>query len=310
MKLENIDIVDSGLIRTKFAGSYIVKSSKQIAIIEVSSAYAVDHILKKLKDLKIEKDDVKYIFITHIHLDHASGVGKLLQILPKTKLIVHPSGAKHMIDPIKLISGAIAVYGKDVVEKDYGEILPCPEDRVISCSDGEIFKLGNRELTTIFTPGHARHHISIYDNKTQGIFSGDSLGLSYPEMNVNGRRFYQPTTTPTAFEYDKMLESIDKMLSYNPQLILFTHYGISDEPTVIAKQIKKRLLDYKNIVESLPTFDKKEIKSLESKLKDYYIKESRSHGIQLSEKEITKLFEIDIKLNAMGLLIWKQRELV
>lgn len=310
MELKNLDIkiIDSKLIRKQFACTYIIEDSNEIALIEVSSANAINNILENLSSLKIQYTDVKYVFVTHIHLDHASGAGKLLQKLPNAKLIVHPSGAKHMIDPTKLIAGAVAVYGEDVVKKDYGDILPIPETKVIPCSDFEVFKLGARELTTIFTPGHARHHISIFDNKTDGIFTGDSLGLSYPEMNVNGRRFYQPTTTPTAFEYSKMLDSIDKMMALNPKLIFFTHFGISNEPKEVSIQVKKRLIDYKQIVESLPTFNNNEIKSLESKLENYYIKESKSHGVNLSSKQIKELFDIDIKLNAMGLLLWKQRE--
>lgn len=307
MKLENIHIVDSELIRKQFAGTYIVEDSNEVALIEISSANSVNKVLRALENYNICRSQVKYLFVTHIHLDHSSGAGKLLKELPNAKLILQPSGAKHMVDPEKLIAGAIAVYGKDVVTRDYGEILPVPEDRVISCNDGEIFKLGTRELITLYTPGHARHHISIFDNKTKGLFTGDSLGLSYPDLTVNGRRFYQPTTTPTAFEYDKMIESIEKMLTLKPKLIFFTHFGVSDEPNEVAKQIKKRLKDYKNIVESLKTFDNKEIKSLESKLESYYIRESKLHGVQLKDDKIVEIFAIDIKLNAMGLLLWKQR---
>lgn len=310
MKIKNLEIVDSGLVREKFAGTYILSDGNETALIEVSTSYAVDRILNRLKELNISKSDVKYIFITHIHLDHSAGVGKLLKQLPNAKLVVQPSGAKHMIDPSKLIAGAIAVYGKDVVKKDYGEMVPIPEHRVIACNDLQIFYIGDRALTTIFTPGHARHHMSIFDAQTSGIFTGDSLGLSYPEMNVEGRSFYQPTTTPTAFEYDKMLESIDKMIALNPKFIFFTHYGISNRPDEVVFQIKRRIKDYKDMVESLPNYDNDQINNLENLLRTYYINEGKSHGTALTDKEISTLFSIDIKLNAMGLLIWKQRETV
>ncbi len=297
----NLNIVDSGLIRDKFAGTYILRDKKEVAIIEVSTSHAVPRILKKLKSLNISKVDVKYLFITHIHLDHAGGAGTLIRELPYAKLIVQPSGSKHMVDPSKLIIGANAVYGEDVVQKDYGQINAIPLNRIIECTDGQVFKIGDRELTTIYTPGHARHHISIFDNLSKGIFSGDSFGLSYPELDVNGRRFYQPTTTPTAFEYDKMFFSIDKMMSLDPKIIFFTHYGYSEDPMDVEKQIKKRLKDYKSLVES-GTGD------LEKKLGDYYIKESLKHGVKLSDNKILELFKIDIKLNAMGLSLWKNRE--
>jgi len=297
----NIDIVDSGLIREKFAGTYILKGNSDVALIEVSTSHAVPRILNRLKELNIKKESVKYLFITHIHLDHAGGAGTMLKELPNAKLVLQPSGKKHMVDPSKLIMGANAVYGEEVVKKDYGIITPIPDSRIIECVDGQIFKLGERELTTIYTPGHARHHISIFDNLSQGIFTGDSFGLSYPEMDVDGKRFYQPTTTPTAFEYDKMFISIDKMMSLKPKVIFFTHYGYSEDPMDVELQIKKRLKDYKSLVESGTD-------NLENKLGEYYINESHDHGVKLDDKTILELFDIDIKLNVMGLSLWKSRE--
>jgi glyoxylase-like metal-dependent hydrolase (beta-lactamase superfamily II) len=305
----NIEVIDTGLIREKFAGTYIVESKNEVALVEVSTSHGVPQILKTLKNKKIEPDMVKYIIVTHIHLDHAGGAGLLLKNLPKAKIILHPSGSKHMIDPSKLIKGAIAVYGEEVVKKDYGEIIPIPEEKIIECKDGQIFSLGNTTLTTIYTPGHARHHISIFDSQSQGMFTGDSLGLSYPELTVGERRFYQPTTTPTAFEYDKMLDSIDKMMNFNPKHIYFTHFGKSSEPLYISQIIKKRLKDYKEIVESLINFENDQLELLEDKLRSYYITECKKHKIILPEYEISNIFDIDIKLNAMGLILWKKREL-
>ncbi|MGL1890421.1 MAG: MBL fold metallo-hydrolase [Spirochaetaceae bacterium] len=302
-----VDLIDSELIRKKFAGTYLVKGGNSFALIEVSTSHAIPLILERLKKLKIDIEQIKYIFITHIHLDHASGAGGLLRELPNAELVVHPAGAKHMADPSKLIAGAEAVYGKDVVEKDYGQILPIPTDRIIECSDMQEFQLGDRVLTTLFTPGHARHHISIFDNKYSGMFTGDSFGLSYPEMDVDNRRFYQPTTTPTAFEFDKMLNSLKKMIDLNPNRVYFTHYGISNKPKEMEEQITKRLYDYKSMVEDLDPLSKNRIYDMEQKLGEYYLQEAKEHGSVLDKNKILKLFEIDIKLNAMGLIIWHDR---
>ena len=296
----NINLIDSDLIRKNFAGTYIVEDNNEVALIEVSTSHAVPKILKKLRDLNIKKENIKYLFITHIHLDHAGGAGTLLQNLPYTKLIVHPSGAKHIINPTKLIEGANAVYTEEVVKKDYGNIVPVLENNVIQCKDYQIFKIGNRELTTIFTPGHARHHISIFDNKTKGIFTGDSFGLSYPELNINENRFYQPTTTPTAFEYDKMIDSINKMMKLKPEILYFTHYGYSSNPKDAEIQIKKRLNDYIELIMDSDI-------DIEKRLGEYYIKECKNSGINYEKNFILNLFDIDIKLNAMGLKIWKNR---
>lgn len=297
----NIDIVDSGLIRSCFAGTYILKEKNEVALIEVSTSHAVPKILEKLKELNIQTKDVKYLFITHIHLDHAGGAGTLLMELPNAKLIVHPSGSKHMIDPSKLIDGANMVYGHEVVKKDYGTITPINKERVIECQDNQIFYIGDRELKTIYTPGHARHHIAIFDSSSKGVFTGDSLGLTYPELDINGKKFYQPTTTPTAFEYDKMLESINKIMKLEPNYIFFTHYGFSDEPKEVENQIITRLKDYIHLVKSGTT-------DLEKRLGEYFIKESKKHGSKLSDNKILELFDIDIKLNAMGLTLWNNRD--
>ncbi|MBN2618298.1 MAG: MBL fold metallo-hydrolase, partial [Spirochaetales bacterium] len=277
------------------------------ALIEVSTNHAVPKIIETLKKLNLALSSVKYVFVTHVHLDHSSGAGSLLKELPNAKLVVHSNGYNHMINPEKLINGAIAVYGKEVVESDYGVILPIDEDRVISCKDYESFKLGNRELITIETPGHARHHISIFDTLSKGIFTGDSFGLSYPQLTVDNRRFYQPTTTPTAFEFDKMVESIDKMMKLKPKFLFFTHYGIDENPKDVENTVVTRLMDYKKMVFPYKEYNSQNILSLEEDFKYYYLKECRHHGINLSDAEIIKLFDIDIKLNAMGLMLWRSK---
>lgn len=298
--------IDSKLIRDKFAGTFLVKSCEEAALIEVSTAHAVDIILKALLKDEITPESVKYVFVTHIHLDHAGGAGALLKKLPNAKLVVHPSGSRHMVDPNKLIQGANTVYGEEVVKRDYGNIEPVPKDKIIECSDGEVFTVGKRELTTIYTPGHARHHISIFDRETKGIFTGDSFGLSYPEMTVNNRRFYQPTTTPTAFEYDKMILSIEKMMSYCPKKIYFTHYGDSSEPDEVKSQVVKRLKDYIDMTLKLKD-SKNIISDLKESLSSYYIEEAHNHGTKLTDNEILELFNIDINLNSMGLALWLER---
>jgi glyoxylase-like metal-dependent hydrolase (beta-lactamase superfamily II) len=300
-------IIDSKLIRDQFAGTYLLRDKNEVALIEESTSHAVPRILKRLEELHINKEQVKYIFVTHIHLDHAGGAGTLIKELPNAKLILHPSGSKHMIDPSKLIQGANAVYGEEVVKKDYGEILAIDSERIIECKDAEVFTIGNQNLTTLYTPGHARHHISIYHKESQGIFTGDSFGLSYPDMDVDGKRFYQPTTTPTAFEFDKMLESIDKMMFYKPKKIYFTHYGISNNPAEVKRQIVKRLHDYKEITESINTNSTNQVEELKKSLSDYYINEAKQHGVKLDSSKILELFDIDINLNAMGLIFWINR---
>ncbi len=298
-----IDIVDINLYRPQFAGSYIISSNNEYGIVELGTAHGVPILLNYFKENNIALEKIKYIFVTHIHLDHSSGVGKLIQCLPMAKVIVHPNGAKHLIDPKNIIMGANAVYGEEVVRRDYGDVLPINSNRVIECSHKEVFKIGDINLTTLFTPGHARHHIAIFEDFNNGMFTGDSLGLSYPELTTKKGRFVQPTTTPTAFEYDKMKESIELIKTFNPQKIYMTHFGILDDVKSVYQQVEKRLEDYIDLVKKDSS-----LSGLKKLLRNYYLDEAINHGVNLGKKELEEVFYVDIELHAQGLALWAEKE--
>lgn len=307
--MNTITMIDARFQREHFATSYLLQSDKRAAVVEVSTAHAVPDILKTIDNEGIPRENVDYIFVTHIHLDHASGAGALMKELPGATLVVHPKGAKHMIDPERLIEGAKAVFGAEAVEKDYGEIVPVPADRVIEAEDGQIFSLGNRKLEILHTPGHAWHHISVYDNDTRGVFTGDSMGLGYPEMKTEKGGFYQPTTSPAAFNYEAMVDSINKTMNKKPEVIYLTHYGPQENPEEVASQNLKRLNDYVKIAESTVQTGSQRVEELRHLFTEYYIKEAEKHGSKLTPSGITRLFDIDIDLNSQGLAIWMEKKL-
>jgi len=215
--------------REGFACCYLLEDNGEAAIIETSTNYAVPYILGTLENLSIKREQVKYVILTHIHLDHAGGTGELMRHLPEAQLIVHPRGKKHMIEPEKLIESVKKVYGEEQYIKLYGDILPVPKASVITANDGDTFFLGNRELAFYDTPGHAKHHNIIHDKKTGSIFSGDNFGIGYPRMKWNNGRFIFPSTSPTQFEPDKALETYNKIISLNPSRILLTHFSILED---------------------------------------------------------------------------------
>ena len=159
---------------------------------------------------------VDYVILTHVHLDHAGGAGQLMARFPNARLTVHPRGARHMIDPSRLLAATVAIYGEEETRRIYGEILPVPRERVIETPEGATLRLAGRELLFLDAPGHARHHVVVRDGETGHIFAGDTFGLSYRELDQDGRQFSFPTTSPSQFDPPALHRSIDRMLALGP----------------------------------------------------------------------------------------------
>src|ERR1044072_5117802 len=141
-----ISVVDTGFVRPRFDASYLMVENGRAAFIDTGPNNAVPRLLAALRAQGLEPDDVDYVIPTHVHLDHAGGAGLLMQQLPKAKLLIHPRGARHMIDPSALMEGVRAVYGKEIADRDYGELVPVPEHRVVTTTDGMVIELGGRSL--------------------------------------------------------------------------------------------------------------------------------------------------------------------
>src|SRR5487761_2405477 len=214
---------DSGYVRPILAAIHLIVENCRVAFIDTGTNDSLPNALEALKKLGLDVTAVDYVILTHIHLDHAGGAGAMMRAFPNAQMVVHPRGTRHMAEPSKLIAGVAAVYGAEYVERVYGEILPVKAERIISAEDGLVVALAGRKLTCLDTPGHARHHIAIVDEKTGGIFTGDLFGLSYRELDVDGRQFIFPTTSPSQFDQDAMHASIDRLLQLNPPAMYLTH---------------------------------------------------------------------------------------
>jgi glyoxylase-like metal-dependent hydrolase (beta-lactamase superfamily II) len=216
---------DSAYVRPVLAAIHLIVENGHVAFIDTGSNGSVPNALAALKKLGLDVAAVDYVVLTHIHLDHAGGAGAMMQAFPNARLVVHPRGARHMAEPSRLVAGVSAVYGAEYVQRVYGEIIPVPSERIIEAVDGYVFSMAGRKLTCLDTPGHARHHICVVDDRTDAIFSGDMFGLSYRELDVEGRQFVFPTTTPSQFEPQAMHKSIDRLLALSPPVMYLTHYG-------------------------------------------------------------------------------------
>jgi len=210
---------ETGLsVMTSLFTVYLIKESQGV-VIEPGPAALVPRIQEAMKRLGMK--DLAYIMPTHIHVDHAGGAGKLAQLFPTAKVLVHPAGVKHVVNPSRLIESTKTVFGEDF-EAGFGAILPVPESQIKAVEDGEIIKVGKRELQVIYAPGHAPHHIAIFDRSVKGIFCGEALGLPGGE----GNRTLLPAVAPPSFDQEIYLETMEKLRKLNARILFYAHGGV------------------------------------------------------------------------------------
>lgn len=306
----DITRIDSGMIRPGLAALYLLGSDDEYALIETGTHRSIPLIMALLEQRGITPGQVRYVIPTHVHLDHAGGVGGLMQRLPGATLLVHPKGARHMIDPAKLKAGAMAVYGEARFNEVYGDVIPVPEARVRIMEDGEEIQLGKRVLAFHDTPGHARHHFCVHDRYSNGIFTGDTFGLAYPSLIAPQGPFIFPATTPVQFEPEALKASIRKLLALQPERMYLTHYGMVDEPDQLGEQLLVQIDDYVALARAAQTSVASEDleDELTSRLLAYTVRRAGELGCEYSEAKLQEELGMDLRLNAQGLAVWLQAD--
>jgi glyoxylase-like metal-dependent hydrolase (beta-lactamase superfamily II) len=290
-------------VRPGLDASHLIIENSDAAFVDAGTNYSVPYLLEALKNNNLDVADVKYVFVTHVHLDHAGGAGKLLQYLPNAKLVIHPRGAKHLQDPTKLIASAIGVYGKNIFSDLFGDIKPIPLNKMILVEDQEIIKMGNRLFSCFYTEGHARHHYCIFDEMSKSVFAGDSFGVSYRELDTSQGEFVFPSTSPTQFDPKEAHKAIDRILSYNPNTIYLTHYSHIESIDRLAKDLHRSIDVFVKI--AMENRNSTQRTTLMRTAMEQYLVESLSlHNCNFTEKEISKILAVDIKVNTMGLEYW------
>lgn len=308
---QGIYAVDSGYGRPMLAAVHIVVHDGHAAIVDTGSNASVPRVLSALAELGIAPDAVDWVLLTHIHLDHAGAAGSLMCALPKARLLVHPRGVRHMVDPARLWEGTAAVYGAERAFELYGRLVPVPAERIVAATEGMEIDLAGRKLRILDTPGHARHHVCIWDETSRSFFTGDTFGLSYRELDVDGRAFIIPTTTPTQFDPAAMHASIDRMLSFEPHSMYLTHFSRVTEVERLGVDLH-RLIDTMVAVAQAARGDgvARHVEILAG-LEQIVREETTRQGWALSEDDALELLRMDLELNAQGLGEWldAQREL-
>ncbi|WP_440225670.1 MBL fold metallo-hydrolase [Dokdonella sp. MW10] len=303
----DITAIDTDFFRADFDAAYLVISDGRAAFIDVGTNFSVPALLDALARKGLGVGAVDWVIPTHVHLDHAGGAGELMRRLPNATMLIHPRGARHMADPAKLVAGASAVYGEDVVRATYGDIVPVPVERIVEAHDDQIVHVGSRALRCLDTPGHARHHLCVWDERSRSFFTGDTFGLSYREFDTANGAFILPTTSPVQFDPDELRASITRMLAFAPEAMFLTHYGRVTDVARLGADLLAQIDAMVAIARDAGTAPDRHARIMDG-LAALYLGRAEAHGCALSREAMHALLAMDIELNAQGLAIWLDRK--
>lgn len=229
-----------------FVASYLIKGSKA-AIIDVGYPATYMNVVKGVKEALGDVKSVEYIIPTHVHLDHGGASGHLLREFPNSIVVTHKKGAKHIVDPTKLINSVKSIFPEDKL-KYMGLPIPADADKVKGVEGvDDIIDIGNGiELRLIYTPGHAYHHISIFDERSGILFTGDAIAVKYPNFPI-----YIPTTPAPSFDPQLAIKSIEKLEELEPRLLMVPHFGPVENPEEYFEISKKKIVEWVNKVKEI-----------------------------------------------------------
>lgn len=301
-----ITAIDTGFIAPQFDASHLIIADGRAAFVDTGVNDSVPVLLEALAQKQLDLGDVDFVFLTHVHLDHAGGAGQLMQSLPNASAVLHPRGAPHMIDPSKLIKGAQTVYGEAPYAEMYGDIVPIDAERVLVIDDEQVIALGGRELRCLFTEGHARHHYCLADAAAEAVFTGDSFGISYRQLDSERGEFIYPTTTPVHFDPPEAHKSIDRIMGERPRHLYLTHFSRVSDLERLAEDMHTRIDDFVAMARRYAGAEKRTAK-LETAMFDYFRDAVAAHGLQLDDTALHAIVDTDVRLNTMGLEFWLEK---
>lgn len=301
-----IHTIDTGFVRPRFDAAYLLINKGHGAFIDCGTNHSVPRLLAALADAGLDASKVDWLILTHVHLDHAGGAGELMARLPNASLVVHPRGARHMADPSQLWAGALAVYGEKVMEQAYGRLRPVPMERIVAAPDGHEVDLHGRLLRCLDTPGHAKHHMAIYDGQAHVCFTGDTFGLSYREFDTEQGAFILPTTTPVQFDPEALHASINRLLALKPEAMYLTHFGRVEQVERLAAKLHE-MIDAMVALARDAKHSADRHARLVHDLTQLYAAHIERHGWHGDRGALLHWLGTDIELNAQGLGVWLDR---
>ena len=299
-----ITCIDADYVEPGTACFYLLERDGEFAVIETGTSKSLELLRQCFADKGIPDQQLRYVIPTHVHLDHAGGAGTLMAHYQSAHMLVHPKGARHLIDPERLVSSSIEVYGEQSFRELYGEITPVPADRVTRMEDESVVLLGNSELEIRHTRGHADHHFCIWDALSQGWFSGDMFGVSYDSLRFNNGNFVFPATTPTQFNPDLYIESVNLLAGYQPERMYLTHYGELPYDSGVKDLLCRQIEAYRELAMLHAGDGQGMFNAVVQCTMDYLEPLQPPGGLEA----FRSAFAMDTKLNAQGLEVWVQRE--
>ncbi len=298
--------IDTEYMRRMQDASHLIVDSGRAAFVDTGTNDSVALLVDALRQENLDVGDVDFVFLTHVHLDHAGGAGKLMQALPNARCVIHPRGAPHMIDPSRLMAGTEAVYGVEETQAMYGRLQPIDERRVELAADAAWYTLGSRQLQTLHTEGHALHHYSLNDPASRGVFTGDSFGVSYRELDTASGEFIFPTTTPTQFDPLAAHHSIDRIMGCEPLQLYLTHYSRIGNLPRLASDMHADIDCFAEL--AMAQIDNDEpFPPIHAAMWEHLSARLRAHGWRGDEMAMHSVLDVDIVLNSKGLVSWLQR---
>jgi hydroxyacylglutathione hydrolase len=296
--------VDAGYGSPGVAAIHLIIHKGKAAVVDSGTNASVPRVLAALAAAGVAPDCVHWVILTHIHLDHAGGAGSLMCAFPNAKLVVHPRGVRHMIDPAVLWDATCGVYGAEQAFALYGRLVPVAAERIVEATDGLEFDLAGRTFRVLDTPGHSRHHICLWDTQAHAFFTGDTFGLSYRQLDVDGRPSIFPTTTPTQFDPDALHASIDRMLEYQPDAMYLTHYSRVGDVDRLAADLHRLIGTQVAVARAARGEGVARHVEILAGLEQIVREEAERQGWTMSEDNVLELLKMDLELNAQGLGVW------
>jgi glyoxylase-like metal-dependent hydrolase (beta-lactamase superfamily II) len=278
----------------RITAGYLVEGPSPV-LVETGSQSSVPTLLAALADHGVSPSDLAGVAVTHIHLDHAGGVGDVAKAFPKATVYVHPKGARHLADPTRLVQSAATVYG-ELLDSLYGRLDPTPPERIKVLEDGDVVEVGpGRTLTTIDSPGHAKHHLALHDSESGILFAGDAVGVRLPDAGV-----LRPATPPADFDLDQALSSLRKFAECRPAEVALAHYGLLPSPLENLEEAAEVLRKWAEVAEKAW----REGRDIAAALSEELAPEL--NGVPAEHRQ--KLETLNgIHSNAAGLRIWLER---
>ena len=304
-------LIDTHYVRPGTAAMYLLfhPESKKFLLVDCGTTYAVEFVEALVRKLGSSLQNLEAIILTHIHLDHSSGAGMFLKNVPNAKLYVHPKGERHIINPSKLLQSAVFFY-RDPIEKLFGKVLPCPAEQVIAVEANQILDFYGRKLQIHYSPGHAKHHMSLWDLKNKIYFSGDSAAIVYPNWSTPKKFFALIPSSPTDFDPELWKRTIKEIREKKPKKILLTHFGE-------VQNIQNLLLQAENSLQklifvalqnrSIPS-EKERIQKILADISAMVIEELLAINSSWNDESINIWFQKDYYIIASGLHHWLKKQ--